>query len=58
MKLGLITAPCASGIERVANFGLSSAEFDINIGSDVDAFEAELPALERFRLDAPSDPPV
>ena len=46
MKLGLITAPCASGIDHVANFGLNSAEFDINIGSDIDAFEAELPAIE------------
>ena len=47
MKLGIITAPCASGLQRVADFGLKSAEFDINIGSDIDAVEAEIPAMQQ-----------
>ena len=47
MKLGIITAPCASGIERVADLGLASAELDLNVGTDLDAVEAELPAMEK-----------
>ena len=45
MKLGMITSPNAAGIERVNSFGLQSAEFDINIGCDIAAFEAEIPAI-------------